>query len=73
MGWSAACRNVPVPPPPPREVPADVKSASGSSKDGTLNWGWSVLPDGSRKFYATSWDGHDHKTVIDDRIAAPPQ
>jgi hypothetical protein len=69
----AACPKFPVPPPPQREVPANVKWASGSSKDGTLNWGWSVLPDGSRSFHASLWDGHDHKTVIDDRIAAPPK
>ena len=47
-----------------------VKSANGSSKDGTLNWSWSVTPDGARHFTATLWDGHAHKLVVDDRIAA---
>jgi hypothetical protein len=66
----AACPKLPVPPVPQREVPADVKVGGGSSKDGTLNWGWTVKSDGSRNFYAMIWDGHDHKVVIDDRIAA---
>ena len=66
----AACPKLPVPPVPQREVPADVKYGSGSSKDGTLNWGWTVLPDGSRNFFAMIWDGSGHMFVIDDRVAA---
>lgn len=67
----AACPTSPVPPPPQRETPTDVKSARGSSKDGTLNWFWSVAPDGARQFAATLWDGREHKVVVDDRITAP--
>ncbi|MGH6706852.1 MAG: hypothetical protein ACREB1_08605, partial [Sphingomicrobium sp.] len=66
----AACPKLPVAPVPQREVPADVKYGSGSSKDGTLNWGWTVMPDGSRNFFAMIWDGREHKVVIDDRVAA---
>jgi len=69
----ATCPKLPVPPVPQREVPADVKYGGGSSKDGTLNWGWTLLPDGSRTFVASLWDGRGHKIVIDDRIAAPPK
>ena len=66
----ATCPKLPVPPVPQREVPADVKFGGGSSKDGTLNWSWTVLPDGSRNFWASTWDGHGHKIVIDDRVKA---
>jgi hypothetical protein len=69
----APCPANPVPPPPQREMPADVKWGSGSSKDGTLNWFWSVTTDGARMFAATLWDGREHKVVVDDRIAAPPK
>ena len=65
----AVCTKLPVPPVPQREVPADVKHGTGSSKDGTLNWGWTVKPDGSRNFYAMIWDGKQHRLVVDDRIA----
>jgi hypothetical protein len=67
----AACPTLPVPPPPQREMSAEVKWGSGSSKDGTLNWFWAVQPDGSRSFTTLLWDGHHHKLVVDDRIAAP--
>ncbi|HEY0325537.1 MAG TPA: hypothetical protein VGC46_06100 [Allosphingosinicella sp.] len=66
----AACPRIPVPPVPQREVPANVKHSAGSSKDGTLNWGWTVRPDGSRSFFAMMWDGREHKHVIDDRVKA---
>ena len=68
----AACPTKwPVPPVPDRNLDADVKSGSGSSKDGTLNWDWTVLPDGSRNFFAMIWDGREHRVVIDDRVAPP--
>lgn len=67
---SAACSKLPVPPVPQREVPEGVKVGGGSSKDGTLNWGWTVLHDGSRNFFALLWDGRQHKMVIDDRVKA---
>ena len=66
----AACPTLPVPPVPQREVPADVKYGGGSSKDGTLNWGWTILPDGSRNLFVMLWHGHGHKLVIDDRVKA---
>lgn len=63
----------PLPPPPQREVPADVRYGGGSSADGTLSWGWTVLPDGSRRFFALQWTGKGRETVIDDQVAAPPK
>lgn len=68
----AACPKLPVPPVPQREVPADVKYGGGSSEDGTLNWGWTVRPDGSRNFFVTLWDGKGHRVVINDKVAATP-
>ena len=58
---------------PPQPAVAGAKAAHGSSKDGTLNWSWSVAPDGARHFTATLWDGRAHKIVVDDKIAAPSQ
>ncbi len=68
--WRAACPKLPVPPVPQREVDAANKYGGGSSKDGTLNWGWTVFPDGSRHVFAMLWDGREHKVVIDDRVKA---
>ena len=67
----AACPKLPVPPVPAREMPAGVKSDSGSSKDGTVNWRWTVEPSGRRTFVASLWDGKGHKIVINDEVAAP--
>lgn len=69
----ADCPSLPVPPVPQREVDAANKYGGGSSKDGTLNWGWTVLPDGSRNFFAMLWDGREHKAVIHDKVAAEPK
>ncbi|HXG80363.1 MAG TPA: hypothetical protein VNJ05_01025 [Sphingomicrobium sp.] len=66
----AACPKLPVPPVPQREVDPAFKVGGGSSKDGTLNWSWTVHPDGSRGFWASIWDGREHKVVIDDRVKA---
>ncbi len=45
----------------------------GTSRDGSLAWDWTVLPDGSRRFWASVWDGRSYKVVIDDRVPAPPK
>jgi hypothetical protein len=68
----AACppKDRPVPPPPQAQMPEGVKYAVGSSADGTLQWMWTVQPDGARTFRASLWDGTDHRKVIDDRVAA---
>ena len=66
----AACPSLPLPPAPAREVPADVRYGGGSSNDGSLRWDWTVLPDGSRQFRVSIWDGGRHKAVIDDKVAA---
>lgn len=66
----ATCPSLPVPPVPQREVDAANKYGGGSSKDGTLNWGWTVHSDGSRHFFAMIWDGGEHKVVIEDRVKA---
>jgi hypothetical protein len=66
----AACPNVTLPPEPEREMAQGVKYGGGSSKDGTLRWNWAVLPDGSRTFWASMWDGRQYKIVIEDRVAA---
>ena len=66
----AACSASPAPPVAPRKVEGKNKHGGGSSRDGTLNWGWTVFPDGSRNVFATLWDGRQHKVVIDDRVKA---
>jgi hypothetical protein len=68
---SAICPSLPVSPPPQPEMEEDVDYGRGSSADVTLNWIWTVLPDGSRTFRASVWDGSQHKTVVDDRVVAP--
>ena len=70
---TATCSAASVARPPQPAVVAGAKAAHGSSKDGTLNWSWSVAPDGARHFTATLWDGRAHKIVVDDKIAAPPK
>ena len=69
---AATCpqKDLPVPPPPQAEMPEGVKFGRGSSPDGTLQWMWTVQPDGARTFRASVWDGSSHKPVIDDRVAA---
>ena len=69
----AACPALPLAPRPPREMPEGVQHGGGSSRDGSLAWDWTVLPDGSRRFWASLWDGRNFKVVIDDKVAAPPQ
>ncbi|RIX32421.1 Cif family virulence factor [Sphingomonas edaphi] len=65
---TAACPKAPIPPVMQPEAPADVKSSSGSSKDGTLNWSWTVSADGSRSFIAYLWDGQQHRVVVEDKV-----
>jgi len=65
----AACPNVTLPAAPEREVAAGVKYGGGASNDGTLRWNWAVLPNGSRTFWVSFWDGHQYKVVIEDRVA----
>ena len=67
---TARCPELPLPPGPQREVPAGVHYGTGSSKDGTIKWNWTVLPDGSRTFWASIWDGLQDKVVIEDHVAA---
>ena len=66
----APCPKLPLPPGPRREVPKNVKTGGGSSTDGTVRWDWMVLPDGSRTFWASIWNGREHKVVIEDKVAA---
>jgi hypothetical protein len=66
----AQCPSEPLPAGPQRDVPADVKYGGGSSKDDTLRWNWVVMPDGSRTFWASIWNGRQHVVVIEDKVAA---
>ena len=70
---TAACSALPPAPRPQREVPEGVQYGGGSSSDGSLAWDWTVVPDGSRRFWASVWDGHNFKVVIDDQVATPPK
>lgn len=49
------------------------ETGQGFSNDRTLMWQWIVGKDLSRRFVVAIWDGHDHRQVIDDKIAASPQ
>jgi hypothetical protein len=66
----ARCPKQPLAPGPQHEAPAGAKLGGGSSKDGTLRWHWQVMPDGSRTFRASIWDGGRHAIVIEDKVAA---
>ena len=68
---NATCPKLPLPPPPQRKVPADVKYGGGLSTDGTLTWGWTVERSGKRNFFALMWDGKKRQMVIEDKVAAP--
>ena len=46
---------------------------SRTAADGTMISVFSVKPDGSRQFTVTQWDGRTFRTVVDDKIAAPPK
>ncbi|MES2754352.1 MAG: hypothetical protein V4659_06775 [Pseudomonadota bacterium] len=47
------------------------QQGSGTSKDKTLGWSWTVEPDGTRVFYVHLWTGTTYEPVIADRVAAP--
>jgi hypothetical protein len=66
----AACPKIPPPSTGIDEVTTGAKYERRSSKDGSLRWEWEVLPDGSRTFRASIWDGNRHKNVITDKVAA---
>ena len=68
---NAKCPKLPLPPPPQREMPAEIKYGGGSSADGTLTWGWTVERNGKRNFFALMWDGKQRQMVIEDKVAAP--
>ena len=67
----AACPKSSVPNPPRSQGPANAERGHGTSRDLTLGWDHWVAPDGSRAFFARLWDGTAHRTVIEDRVAAP--
>lgn len=53
-------------------APAGGRAGEGASPDGTLQWSWTVAPDGARRFVAQLWTGVAFEPVIDDRVAPPP-
>lgn len=66
----ATCPALPIGPRPQREVPEGVKYGGGASPDDSLAWDWTVLPDGSRRFWASLWDGRQYRIVVEDKVAA---
>ena len=69
----AACPKSSVPAAPRIEAPANSRRGGGASRDLTLTWDYWVAPDGSRGFIARLWDGTKHRTVLEDRVAAPAE
>lgn len=67
----ASCPNFPVPTPTRIDAPANARRGNGASLDRTISWQWAVAPDGSRIFVATSWDGKNHRTIVNDRVEPP--
>ncbi|WP_294123971.1 hypothetical protein [Sphingomonas sp.] len=67
----AACPKVAPPPTGLDEIPSGAKYVRGSSNDESLRWEWEVLPDGSRTFTVSIWNGSRHEVVIEDKVAAP--
>ena len=51
--------------------PAD--AGQGRSADGTLIYEWKVGSDGERHFKAQLWTGREYRTILDQKISAPPQ
>jgi hypothetical protein len=47
------------------------KMKMGLSRDQSLNFTWTVLPDKSRTVTIRLWNGEAFDTVIDDAVAAP--
>jgi len=48
-------------------------TGGGRSADGTLVWSWTTGPKGDRRFLAQQWNGKRFETVVEDKVAAPPQ
>jgi hypothetical protein len=48
-----------------------VASTNGASADKSLQWRWTVWPDGRRIFAAFLWNGRYWEPVIRDEVAAP--
>jgi hypothetical protein len=51
--------------------PAD--AGQGRSADGTLIYEWKVAASGERRFVAKLWNGRDYRTILDQRVPAPPK
>ncbi|RDV02574.1 hypothetical protein DXH95_11465 [Sphingorhabdus pulchriflava] len=51
--------------------PMGAKMKMGLSRDQSLNFTWTVLPDNSRTVTVRLWNGEAFDTVIDDAVAAP--
>lgn len=49
------------------------KHGRGESPDKTLQWSWTVAPDGARMFAVRLWTGTRYEEVITDTVAAPPR
>lgn len=50
---------------PPNSAPSDADSKDGQSRDGTLAWRSTVMPDGSRRFAAWMWkDGTMQEVIV---------
>ena len=73
----ASCAGRPTEPPFPKWrkgfFASPIMSGSGRSPDLTLAWNWMVDPKGARLFVARQWTGRRWRTVIDDRVSAPPK
>jgi hypothetical protein len=64
----ASCEAPPISNTPP--VRPGVKHGGGSSRDGSLIWGWSVEANGARHFKAQIWTGDRFRTVVEDVVPA---
>ena len=51
--------------------PMGAKMKMGLSRDQSLNFTWTVLPDNSRTVTVRLWNGEAFDTVIEDAVAAP--
>ena len=55
---------------PSAPAPENAKAGTGASRDGTLQWSWLVMPDGSRSFRAFLWNGQSFEQVVADTVTA---
>jgi hypothetical protein len=51
--------------------PEGAKMKMGLSRDQSLNYTWTVMPDNSRTIEINLWDGQNFETVQLDKVAAP--